>query len=68
MGGAGWDRNLGCHGFLDQMFDGELLPWIFYFHLLALEVDDILAGVFATSPRAGFVVEPDIGQLQLLIG
>ena len=66
LGGVGWGRNLGCHGFLDQMFDGELLPWIS--RLLALEVDDILAGVFATSPFAGFVVELDIGQLQLLIG
>ena len=66
LGGVGWGRNLGCHGYLDQMFDGEPFPWIF--RLLALEVDDILAGVFATSPLAGFVVELDIGRLQLLIG
>ena len=68
MGGASWDRNLECRDFLDQSFDGELLPWIFYFHLRALEVDDILVGVFVMSPRAGVVVELDIGQLQLSIG
>ena len=68
LGGVSWDRNLGCRGFLDQMFDDELLPCICYFGLVALEVGDILAGLFAASPLVGFVVELDIGQLQLLIG
>ena len=66
LGGVGWGRNLGCHGYLDQMFDGEPFPWIP--RLLVLGVGGILAGLFATFPFAGFVVELDIGRLQLLIG
>ena len=68
MGGASWDRNLEYRDFLDQSFDVGLLPWVFYFHLRALEVDDTLVGAFVMLPRAGVVVELDIGQLRLSIG
>ena len=67
LGGVDWDRSLGCHGFVGQMFDDEPLLFVCRFGLIR-GVGDILAGVFVVSPLAGFVVDLDIGQLQLLIG
>ena len=57
MGGASWDRNLECRDLLDRSFDGKLLPWIFYFHLRALEAGDISVGVFVMPPCAGVAVK-----------
>ena len=67
LGGVSWDRSLGCHGFLDQMFDDELLLYVYCSGLIRV-VGDILAGLFAVLPPVDFVVDVDIGQLQLLVG
>ena len=68
LGGVSWGRSLGCHGFLDQMFDDKLPLLLYHSGLIALGVGDILAGLFVVSPLVDFVVELDIVQLPLLIG
>ena len=67
LGGVDWDRSLGCHGFVGQMFDDEPLLFVCRFGLIRA-VGDILAGLFVVLPLVDFGVDVDIGQLQLLVG
>ena len=67
LGGVDWDRSLGCHGFVGQMFDDEPLLFVCRFGLIR-GVGDILAGLFVVPPLVDFGIDVDIGQLQLLVG
>ena len=67
LGGVDWDRSLGCHGFVGQMFDDEPLLFVCRFGLIR-GVGDILAGLFVAPPFVDFGIVVDIGQLQLLVG
>ena len=64
LGGVDWDRSLGCHGFVGQMFDDEPLLFVCRFGLIR-GVGDILAGLFVAPPFVDFGIVVDLSLIHI---